>query len=103
MEFSSVDDQMRILMRGVDFGDLVTYKNMEQELREQIKRSLSTGKPLRVYCGFDPSAPDLHLGHTIPLRKLRQFQDLGHEVIFLIGTFTGSIGDPSDKTSARRQ
>lgn len=103
MKFSPVDEQMRILMRGVDFGDPVTYKNMEQELRERIERSIGTGRPLRVYCGFDPSAPDLHLGHTIPLRKLRQFQDLGHEVIFLIGTFTGSIGDPSDKLSARRQ
>jgi tyrosyl-tRNA synthetase len=61
------------------------------------------GAPLRIYCGYDPSSPDLHLGHTISMRKLRQFQDLGHDVTFLIGTFTGMVGDPSDKESARRQ
>ena len=60
-------------------------------------------KPLRVYCGFDPTASDLHLGHTVPMRKLAQFQELGHEVVFLIGSFTALIGDPSDKSAARRQ
>lgn len=102
-QFPPVDEQMRILMRGVDFGDEQTYKNMEKELRERLQESYDTGRPLRVYCGYDPSSPDLHLGHTISMRKLRQFQDLGHEVTFLIGTFTGMIGDPSDKDSARRQ
>ncbi len=101
--FPPVDEQMQILMRGVDFGDAQTYANMEKELRERLEESYRTGRPLRVYCGYDPSSPDLHLGHTISMRKLRQFQDLGHEVTFLIGTFTGIIGDPSDRESARRQ
>ncbi|MCB0132420.1 MAG: tyrosine--tRNA ligase, partial [Caldilineaceae bacterium] len=101
--FPPVDEQMRILMRGVDFGDEQTRTNMEKELAARLEKASATGKPLRIYCGFDPSAPDLHLGHTIPMRKLRQFQDLGHEVIFLIGSFTGIIGDPSDRESVRKQ
>ncbi|MCB9158802.1 MAG: tyrosine--tRNA ligase [Caldilineaceae bacterium] len=101
--FPPVDDQMRTLMRGVDFGDTQTRDNMEKELRARLEKAAATGTPLRVYCGFDPSAPDLHLGHTIPMRKLRQFQDLGHEVVFLIGSFTGIIGDPSDRDSVRKQ
>ncbi len=98
-----VDEQLTILMRGVDFGDPLTYENMKAELRQRLEESVATGRPLRVYCGYDPTSPDLHLGHTVTMRKLRQFQDLGHEVIFLIGTFTGLIGDPSDKDSARPQ
>ncbi len=98
-----VEEQLTILMRGVDFGDARTYKNMEAELRDRLAKSLTSGQPLRVYCGYDPTSPDLHLGHTVSMRKLRQFQDLGHEVVFLIGTFTGLIGDPSDKESARPQ
>lgn len=101
--FLAVDQQMDMLMRGVKFGDELTYQHMAQELRTRLTESYTTGRPLRVYCGFDPSAPDLHLGHTVPMRKLRQFQDLGHEVVFLIGSFTGTIGDPSDKESARSQ
>jgi len=101
--FPPVEEQMSLLMRGVDFGDEQTYKNMEKELRTRLEESYDSGRPLRVYCGFDPSSPDLHLGHTIPMRKLRQFQDLGHEVTFLIGSFTGIIGDPSDRESARKQ
>lgn len=99
----SVEEQLTILMRGVDFGDVQTYKNMERELRERLQESVETGQPLRVYCGYDPTSPDLHLGHTVTMRKLRQFQDLGHHVVFLIGNFTGLIGDPSDKDSARPQ
>lgn len=94
-----VDDQMPILMQGVEFGDPQTQETMEAELRER----LAEGRPLRVYCGYDPTSPDLHLGHTITMRKLRQFQDLGHDAIFLIGDFTGLVGDPSDRESARRQ
>jgi len=101
--FPPVAEQMRILMRGVDFGDAQTYTNMEKELRERLQESYDSGRPLRIYCGYDPSSPDLHLGHTITMRKLRQFQDLGHDVTFLIGTFTGMVGDPSDKDSARKQ
>ncbi|NOX62301.1 MAG: tyrosine--tRNA ligase [Chloroflexi bacterium] len=98
-----VEEQLTILMRGVDFGDPQIYKHMEAELRERLQESVETGRPLRVYCGYDPTAPDLHLGHTVTMRKLRQFQDLGHQAIFLIGNFTGLIGDPSDRDSARPQ
>jgi tyrosyl-tRNA synthetase len=94
-----VDEQLAILMRGVDFGDDQIYERMKEELRER----LSEGRPLRVYCGYDPTATDLTLGHSVTMRKLRQFQDLGHHAIFLIGSFTGLIGDPSDKDAARPQ
>ena len=95
----SIDEQMAILMQGVEFGDEQIKETMEAELRER----LAEGRPLRVYCGYDPTAPDIHLGHTVTMRKLRQFQELGHEVTFLIGNFTGLIGDPSDKDSVRKQ
>lgn len=101
--FPPVEQQMRILMRGIDFGDPVTFANMEKELRQRLQESYDSGRPLRIYCGYDPSSPDLHLGHTLTMRKLRQFQDLGHDVTFLIGTFTGMVGDASDKDSARKQ
>ena len=101
--FRPIEEQMAILMRGVEFGDEGTRANMEIELRERVGESLRDDRPLRVYCGFDPTASDLHLGHTVPMRKLAQFQELGHEVVFLIGSFTALIGDPSDKTAARRQ
>ena len=94
-----IDEQMAILMQGVEFGDEQIKEVMAAELRGR----LAEGRPLRVYCGYDPTAPDIHLGHTVTMNKLRQFQDLGHEVTFLIGTFTGLIGDPSDKDSARQQ
>jgi tyrosyl-tRNA synthetase len=93
----AVDEQMPILMQGVDYGDDQIRKNMEEELRDRVKE----GRPLRVYLGVDPSAPDIHLGHTVPIRKLRQFQELGHDVTFLIGNFTGLVGDPSDKDKTR--
>jgi tyrosyl-tRNA synthetase len=101
--FRPVEEQLAILMRGVEFGDPMTRTNMEAELRQRLAESHKNNKPLRIYCGFDPTASDLHLGHTVPMRKLAQFQELGHESIFLIGTFTALIGDPSDKTTARRQ
>ena len=91
----SVGEQIEILKRGVEH--LVS----EEELRAKIERSLKEGKPLRVKAGFDPTAPDIHIGHTVLIRKMRQFQDLGHEVIFLIGDFTGMIGDPSGKDKMR--
>lgn len=98
-----VDEQLAILMRGVDFGDEQIRQTMERELRERLEESQCTGRPLRVYCGYDPTSPDLHLGHTVTMRKLAQFQELGHQVIFVIGDFTGLIGDPSDKETVRRQ
>jgi tyrosyl-tRNA synthetase len=93
----SLDEQVAFLMQGTEYGDATLAKNMERELRERLK----AGRPLRVYCGFDPRTSDLHLGHTIPMRKLRQFQQLGHEVTFLIGNYTSLLGDPSDKDKAR--
>jgi tyrosyl-tRNA synthetase len=101
MSRPSIDEQMTIVMRGAEFGDEQTKEHMSEELRERLIESQETGRPLRIYCGYDPSAPDIHLGHTVTMRKLRQFQELGHRAIFLIGTFTGLIGDPSDKDSAR--
>lgn len=95
----TIGEQMAILMQGVEYGDDQIKEVMAAELRERLEE----GRPLRVYCGYDPTAPDLHLGHTVTMNKLRQFQDLGHEVTFLIGSFTGLIGDPSDRDSARRQ
>ncbi|MET0585901.1 MAG: tyrosine--tRNA ligase, partial [Candidatus Binatia bacterium] len=70
---------------------------------EELTAKLKKGRPLRVKAGFDPTAPDLHLGHTVLMQKMKQFQDLGHEVIFLIGDFTGMIGDPSGKSETRKQ
>jgi tyrosyl-tRNA synthetase len=93
----SIEEQVQILMRGVVYGDEGVTRTMENELRER----LSQGRPLRVYLGIDPTAPDLTLGHTVPMRKLRQFQRLGHETILLIGGFTALVGDPSDKDSTR--
>lgn len=98
-----IDEQMAILMRGVEFGDEQTKQVMERELRERLQEAQHEGRPLRVYCGYDPRTTDLHLGHTITMRKLRQFQDLGHDVTFLIGTGTSLVGDPSDKDSVRAQ
>lgn len=117
---SVVEEQMQILMRGTQFGDEHLRRVMEQELRERLMEGRvnpgvdptkyramyeigAINKPLRVYLGVDPTAPDLHLGHTVPMRKLAQFQALGHHVIFLIGSFTALIGDPSDKDKARPQ
>ena len=71
--------------------------------REELKRKLAAGRPLRVKLGVDPTAPDIHLGHTVSLQKLRQFQDLGHEAILIIGDFTAMIGDPSGRSATRPQ
>jgi len=92
----SVQDQLKIIRRGAT--ELID----EKELAEQLEKSIKTGRPLRVKAGFDPTAPDLHLGHTVLLHKMRQFQSLGHEVIFLIGDFTGMIGDPTGKSETRK-
>src|SRR4030095_7516804 len=75
----------------------------EEELVEKLKRAQKTGKPLRVKAGFDPTAPDIHLGHTVLMRKMKHFQDLGHTAIFLIGDFTSLIGDPSGRNVTRKQ
>lgn len=100
---ATIDEQVDVLMSGAEYGDPQTKENMAKELRERLIQAEKEGRPLRVYCGYDPRKPDLHLGHTITMRKLRQFQDFGHEVTFLIGTFTSLIGDPSDKDKVREQ
>ena len=87
----NVDESVGLLTRGVD----------ETLLEAELTERLTAGKRLRVKAGFDPTAPDLHLGHTVLINKMRQFQNLGHEVLFLIGDFTGMIGDPSGKNSTR--
>jgi tyrosyl-tRNA synthetase len=95
------DEQVVLLMQGTEFGDETLARNMANELRARLAQAQKEGRPLRVYCGFDPRTSDLHLGHTIPMRKLRQFQELGHEVTFLIGGYTSLLGDPSDKDKLR--
>ena len=92
-----VDEQLTVLMSGVDYGDALLRQQMERELRTQLERD----RPLRVYLGIDPTATSLTLGHCVPLRKLRQFQQFGHHCIFLIGDYTALIGDPSDKNKLR--
>lgn len=99
----NIDEQVELLMQGSEYGDKDLKQAMQKELRERLVEAQKEGRPLRVYCGFDPRTSDLHLGHTVPMRKLRQFQQLGHEVIFLIGNYTSLIGDPSDKDKLRPQ
>jgi tyrosyl-tRNA synthetase len=96
-----IDDQVALLMQGTEYGDEELKKNMANELRHRLIEAEKEHRPLHVYCGFDPRTSDLHLGHTVPMRKLRQFQELDHEVTFVVGTFTSLIGDPSDKDILR--
>lgn len=95
----SIDEQVDVLMSNTGYGDEQTRDMMRDELRERLIAAEKEGRPLRVYCGYDPRTSDLHLGHTITMRKLKQFQDFGHHVVFLIGSFTSLIGDPDDKTA----
>ena len=97
----NIDAQVEWLMQGTDYGDETLKKAMAAELRQRLTDSHRDKRPLQVYCGYDPTSTDLHLGHTITMRKLRQFQDLGHDVTFVIGTYTALVGDPSDKNKAR--
>lgn len=93
MKFGDVSAQLDVIKRGA----------VEVLPEEELINKLKQGRPLRVKAGFDPTAPDLHLGHTVLIQKMKQFQELGHEVIFLIGDFTGMIGDPSGKSETRKQ
>src|SRR3982750_3543326 len=93
----TIDEQIEFLRRGA--VEIIR----EEDLRAKLIRSQKTGRPLRVKLGADPTAPDIHLGHTVVIRKLRHFQELGHTVVFLIGDFTGLIGDPSGKSATRPQ
>jgi len=102
MDNLSIVDQVAVFMDGAEFGDKNLGSFMRLELEKRLHQTKKENRPLRVYCGYDVTGPDLHLGHTVTLRKLRQFQDLGHEVTFIVGTFTSLIGDPSDRETARK-
>jgi tyrosyl-tRNA synthetase len=97
----TIDEQVAYLMQGSDYGDEQVKEAMSEELKARLLEAEQERRPLKVYCGYDPTAPDLHLGHTVTMRKLSQFQELGHEVTFLIGDFTSLVGDPSDKDKLR--
>jgi tyrosyl-tRNA synthetase len=94
-KFLPVEEQLKVISRGAI--DLLPM----DELKQKLEKSIKTGKPLRIKQGFDPTAPDIHLGHTVGIRKLSQFQDLGHQVIVIIGDYTGMVGDPSEKIATR--
>ncbi|MGD8603302.1 MAG: tyrosine--tRNA ligase [Anaerolineales bacterium] len=103
MSQPTLDQQVALLMQGTEYGDEHLKQSMAAELKTRLQKAAKEKRPLRVYCGFDPRTSDLHLGHTVPMRKMRQFQELGHDVIFVIGRFTSLIGDPSDKDKVRAQ
>src|ERR1051326_2037009 len=92
-----IEEQLEVIRRGA--VDIIR----EEELIEKLKRAQKSGKALRVKAGFDPTAPDIHVGHTVLIRKMKHFQELGHTAIFLIGDFTGMIGDPSGRSATRKQ
>ena len=93
----SVDQQYELISRGAE--EIIP----EKELREKIEDSIKSGTPLKVKLGCDPSRPDLHIGHSVVLRKLRHFQDLGHQAVLVIGDFTAMIGDPTGRNKTRPQ
>src|SRR6201996_1779050 len=95
-QFLPVDEQLDLLQKGA--AEIIRVS----DLRERLEKSRQTGVPLRVKAGFDPTAPDLHLGHTVLMRKLKHFQDLGHQVIFLVGDYTSLIGDPTGRSVTRK-
>lgn len=97
----NIEDQVSLLMQGTEYGDDAIKQAMRVELLARLEEAHKEKRPLRVYCGYDPTKADLHLGHTVTMRKLRQFQQMGHEVTFLIGDYTALIGDPSDKDITR--
>jgi tyrosyl-tRNA synthetase len=101
MDQPDIPAEVEQIFLGADFGDATFEAAMRREFVDRLTESKNTGKPLRIYAGYDPSKPDLHLGHSITLRKLRLFQDLGHDVVFLVGTFTAQVGDASDKSEGR--
>src|SRR5579872_6989379 len=95
MNFPPVDEQLAIIRRGVE--KIVP----EEELAGKLAKSRETGKPLRIKYGIDPTGIDVHLGHTVPLRKMRQLQELGHQAVIIIGNYTALVGDPSGRDKAR--
>lgn len=98
-----ITQQVETCMDGTEYGDPSLREFMRAELEKRLMQVEKEQRPLRVYCGYDVTGPDLHLGHTVTLRKLRQFQDFGHVVYVVIGTFTSLIGDPSDRETAREK
>ena len=98
---AEVERQAAAILRGTQYGDENTRATMERELRAKLSEAVRDQRPLRAYLGVDPTSPDLHLGHCVSLRKLRLFQDLGHQAILVIGDFTALVGDPSDKNALR--
>ncbi len=99
----NIEEQVATLMQGAEYGDEQLKAAMQKELKERLELAQKEKRPLKVYAGFDPRTTDLHVGHTIPMGKLRQFQDMGHDVTFVIGTYTSLIGDPSDQDKLRAQ
>src|SRR5579875_659093 len=99
--FPPVDEQLDLITKGAAEIIPAADSTAVDALRVRLEQSRRTGIPLRIKAGFDPTAPDLHLGHTVLMRKLKHFQDLGHTVIFLIGDFTAMIGDPTGKNATR--
>ncbi len=93
--FPPINEQLEVIKRGIE--ELIS----EEELIKKLEMSIKTGEPLRVKQGFDPTAPDIHLGHTVGIRKLQQFQELGHKIVLIIGDYTGMVGDPSEKDETR--
>jgi tyrosyl-tRNA synthetase len=106
-----VDEQLEILMRGTRFADEAEEglsegregQSLRMQMQEELRAKLRLGRPLRVYLGVDPTSTDLHVGHFVPLQKLRRFQELGHQIVFLIGDYTATIGDPSERETERRR
>jgi len=96
MSTKDIKEQLKIIKRGT--VEIIT----DDDLVKKLEKSISAGVPLKIKAGFDPTAPDIHLGHTVLIHKMRQFQELGHEVIFLIGDFTGIIGDPTGRSETRK-
>src|ERR671917_609859 len=96
-KFAPIKEQMDEIRRGA--VEIIP----EEELARKLSRSLELGEPLRIKQGFDPTRPDLHIGHAVSIRKLRTFQDLGHEVIFVVGSYTAMIGDPTGRSELRPQ
>src|SRR5467141_3227224 len=94
---AAIERQLEVIRSGIE--ELMP----EEDLVRKLERSLATGTPLRVKQGFDPTAPDIHLGHTVGLRKLWAFQDLGHQVVLIVGDYTGMVGDPSGRSKTRPQ
>lgn len=97
IETGNIAEQLKIILKGVE--EIIGL----EDLSKKLQKSNETGRPLIIKLGLDPSAPDIHLGHTVVLRKIKQFQDMGHKAVIIIGDFTGMIGDPTERSKTRKQ